>query len=60
MRTSPGGGSIDAALFLKVPLTALDELRRYWQTAVSVEPLPRAEAAEALATAKTVLATIPL
>jgi hypothetical protein len=49
-----------SGLLAKVPLTALDELRRHWQTAVSVEPLPREAAAEALATAKTVLATIPL
>ncbi|HEY1380997.1 MAG TPA: hypothetical protein VGF55_29625 [Gemmataceae bacterium] len=47
-------------LLAKVPPTALDDLRQHWRTAVSVEPLPREAAAEALATAKTVLATIPL
>jgi hypothetical protein len=49
-----------AGLLAKVPLTTLDDLRKHWQSAVSVEPLPREAAAEALATAKMVLATIPL
>jgi hypothetical protein len=49
-----------AGLLSKVPLTALDELRRHWQTAVGVEPLPREDATQALATARNVLATIPL
>jgi hypothetical protein len=49
-----------AGLLAKVPLTALDDLYRRWKTAISVDPLPREEAAEALASAKTVLATIPL
>jgi hypothetical protein len=49
-----------AGLLAKVPLTSLDELRRHWQTAVGVEPLPRDAAADALMTARTVLATIPL
>jgi hypothetical protein len=46
-------------LLAKVPLTALDELRRHWQVAVSTEPLPRQAAEAALATARDVLATIP-
>jgi hypothetical protein len=49
-----------AGLLSKVPLTALDELRRHWQVAVSVEPLPRPAAEAALVTARTILATIPL
>jgi hypothetical protein len=49
-----------AGLLSKVPLTALDELRRHWQVAVSVEPLPRPAAESALATARSILATIPL
>jgi hypothetical protein len=49
-----------AGLLAKVPLTTLDDLRRHWQTAVGVEPLPRTEAADALALARTVLSTIPL
>jgi hypothetical protein len=47
-------------LLAKVPLTTLDGLRRHWQTAVGVEPLPRESAADALMTARTLLATIPL
>jgi hypothetical protein len=50
----------EAGVLAKVPLTALDELRRHWQTAVSVEPLPRPAAESALATARSLLATIPL
>ncbi len=50
----------EAGLLAKVPLTALDELRRHWQVAVSVEPLPRQSAEQALATARSILATIPL
>jgi hypothetical protein len=50
----------EAGLLAKVPLTALDELRRHWQTAVSVEPLPRPAAEAALLTARGILATIPL
>jgi hypothetical protein len=49
-----------AGLLSKVPLTALDELRRHWQVAVSVEPLPRLAAESALVTARSILATIPL
>jgi hypothetical protein len=49
-----------AGLLAKVPLTALDELRRHWQIAVGVDPLSRDAAAEALMSARTVLATIPL
>ncbi len=49
-----------AGLLAKVPLTTLDQLRRHWQTAVGVEPLPRDAAADALMTARSVLATIPL
>jgi hypothetical protein len=49
-----------AGLLAKVPLTALDGLRRTWQTAVGVEPVGREDAFEALATAKSILATIPL
>jgi hypothetical protein len=50
----------EAGLLAKVPLTALDRLHERWKTAISVDPLPRDEAAEALTSAKTVLATIPL
>jgi hypothetical protein len=49
-----------AGLLAKVPLTTLDELRRHWQTAIGVEPLPRTDAADALATARTILSTVPL
>jgi hypothetical protein len=49
-----------AGLLQKVPLTVLDELRQHWQTAVGVEPLPRSDATDALASARSVLATIPL
>jgi hypothetical protein len=49
-----------AGVLSKVPLTALDELRRHWQVAVSVEPLPRPAAENALVTARQLLATIPL
>jgi hypothetical protein len=50
----------EAGLLAKVPLTALDQLRGQWQIAVGVEPLPRDAAVDALMTARTVLATIPL
>ena len=46
-------------LLAKVPLTALDELRRHWQVAVGTEPLPKPAAEAALATARDILATIP-
>jgi hypothetical protein len=49
-----------AGLLAKVPLTALDNLRGTWRTAVGVEPVSREAAFEALGTAKSVLATIPL
>jgi hypothetical protein len=49
-----------AGLLSKVPLTALDGLRRHWQTAVGVEPVTRDDALDALGTARSILATIPL
>jgi hypothetical protein len=49
-----------AGLLAKVPLTTLDALRQLWEKAVSVEPVTCDEAAEALATTKSLLATIPL
>jgi hypothetical protein len=49
----------EAGVLAKVPLTALDELRRHWQVAVSVEPLPRPAAEAALMSARSILATIP-
>jgi hypothetical protein len=50
----------EAGVLAKVTLTSLDELRRHWQVAVSVEPLPRSAAEAALASARRILATIPL
>lgn len=49
-----------AGLLSKVPLTALDNLRRHWQTAVGVEPVKRDDALDVLGTTRSVLATIPL
>jgi hypothetical protein len=49
-----------AGLLAKVPLTALDGLRKCWLTAVGVEPVKQDDAFAALSTMKSVLATIPL
>jgi HEPN domain-containing protein len=50
----------EAGLLAKVPPSALDDLYRRWKIAVGVDPLPRDEAAAALASVKTILSTIPL
>jgi hypothetical protein len=48
-----------AGLLTKVPLAILDELRRHWEVAVGVEPLPRQAAEAALVSARRVLSMIP-
>lgn len=49
-----------AGLLAKVPPTTLDKLRHHWKTAVGVEPTVPDNAADAMATVRTILATIPL
>jgi hypothetical protein len=49
----------EAGVLSKVPLATLDELRRHWEVAVGVEPLPRQAAESALVSTRRVLSMIP-